>query len=129
MGVYYSSSSQLLELLPGGFRNHADQTHSFAFWGWGTALGQLHVQWRAVPEWKLNADTLRGLCTLIVPCAEVLDADEPVSLFGARQVHAVESDDATRHHHPEQLPHHEVHAREELLIGAHVAHVGNRIGV
>jgi len=75
VGVYYSSSSQLMELLPGGFRNHADQTHSFAFWGWGTALGQLHMQWRAVPEWKLTADMLRGLRTLIVPCSEILDAD------------------------------------------------------
>lgn len=73
VGLYYSSSSQLTEMLPGGFRDHADQPHSFSFWGWGTALTWLHVPWRAVPEWKLNTETLRGLRALIIPEARVLD--------------------------------------------------------
>ena len=37
VGLYYSSSSQLMEMLPGGFRDHPRQPHSFAVWGWGTA--------------------------------------------------------------------------------------------
>lgn len=73
VGLYYSSSSQLMEMLPGGFRDHQRQPHSFAFWGWGTALTQLHLPWRAVPDWKLKADLLRTLRLLIIPSAEVFD--------------------------------------------------------
>ena len=77
-GVYYSASSQLMEMTPGGFRDHNHQPHSFAFWGWGTALSQLHIPWRAVPEWKLNAGTLHGLRLLIGPESKVFDpADRP----------------------------------------------------
>lgn len=71
VGIYYSSSSQLIELLPGGFRDHADQPHGFSFHGWGTAMTYLHVPWRAVPEWKLDAETLRGLRLLVIPSAIV----------------------------------------------------------
>jgi len=82
VGLYYSSSSQLMELLPGGFRNYSDQPHSFSFFGWGKALTQLHVLWRAVPEWKLDSKVLDGLRLLIVPSADVLDEK------GASMLHA-----------------------------------------
>ena len=75
-GLYYSSSSQLMEMLPGGFRDHGSQPHSFAFWGWGTALTFLHVPWRAVPEWKLTAATLHGLKALIVPSSDVFPPED-----------------------------------------------------
>ena len=78
VGVYYSSSSQLMEILPGGFRNQADQPHSFAFYGWGTALTFLHVPWRAVPEWKLNL--LSGLRVLIIPSADVFPSEDVATL-------------------------------------------------
>ncbi len=71
VGLFHSASSQLMEMLPGGFRDHRRQPHSFAFWGWGTALTRLHRGWRAVPEWKLSADTLRPLRLMIIPEAEV----------------------------------------------------------
>lgn len=71
VGIYYSSSSQMRELLPGGFRDHADQPHIFSFWGWGTALTYLHVPWRAVPDWKLTDEMLRGLTVLVIPSSEV----------------------------------------------------------
>jgi hypothetical protein len=80
VGVYYSSSSQLMEFVPGGVRDHANQPHAFAFLGWGTALTQLHMQWRAVPEWKLNAATLAGLRILIIPSAEVFPAGDIATL-------------------------------------------------
>ena len=73
VGVYYSSSSQLMEMTPGGFRDHNHQPHSFAFWGWGTALSQLHIPWRAIPQWKLNTETLRNLRLLIIPESKVFD--------------------------------------------------------
>ena len=80
VGVYYSSSSQVVDLLPAFFRDHAHQRHSFSFFGWGTALSWLHVPWRAVPEWKLNADTLAGLRLLVVPSAEVFSTAEATVL-------------------------------------------------
>ncbi len=76
VGLYYSSSSQLMEMLPGGYRDHADQVHMFSFWGWGTALTWLHTPWRAVPEWKLTSDVLKTLRLLILPNTEVFPAQD-----------------------------------------------------
>ena len=77
VGVYYSSSSLLAYMTPGGLLDWASQPHQFAIWGWGTALGELHYQYRFLPEWKLDAATLAGLRVLIIPDAEVFDpADE-----------------------------------------------------
>ena len=73
VGLYYSSSSQLAFMCPGGFQDFNNQPHIFAFWGWGTALSWLHCQYRAVPEWKLTPETLAGLRVLIIPNAEVFD--------------------------------------------------------
>lgn len=78
VGIYYSSSSQLTELLPGGFRNHNDQPHSFSFYGWGTALTFLHVPWQAVPEWKL--DLLSHLRILVIPSAAVFPQEDVAAL-------------------------------------------------
>jgi hypothetical protein len=80
VGLYHSSSDQLLEMMPGGFRNHALQPHSFSFWGWGTALTERHVAWRAVPEWQIDAEHLAGLKLLIVPHAEVFETDNGPAL-------------------------------------------------
>jgi hypothetical protein len=65
-------------MMPGGFRNHADQPHSFAFYGWGTALTFLHVPWQAVPEWKLGL--LDHLRVLIVPSADIFPQEDVVTL-------------------------------------------------
>lgn len=76
VGLYYSSSSQLIEMLPGGLRDHSHQPHSFSFWGWGTALTFLHIPWRALPEWKLNIKELSKLKVLIIPSAEVFPSED-----------------------------------------------------
>ena len=76
VGLYFSSSSQLASLTPRGFLSFNDQTHAFSFWGWGTALTWQHVAWRAVPEWKLTAETLGGLRVLTVPNAAVFPAED-----------------------------------------------------
>jgi hypothetical protein len=78
VGVYYSSSSQLLEMMPGGFRNHADQPHSFSFYGWGTALTFLHMPWQAVPEWKMDA--LSHLRVLVIPSSDVFPSEDVPAL-------------------------------------------------
>jgi hypothetical protein len=76
VGLYYSSSSQLMEMLPGGFRDHGDQPHSFSFYGWGAALTMLHVPWRALPEWKITDGELAGLTAVIIPSAEVFPRED-----------------------------------------------------
>jgi hypothetical protein len=74
VGLYFSSSSELMTLTPKGFVDFGNQTHAFSFWGWGTAMTWNHVCWRAIPEWKLTDDALAGLRVLVVPAAEVFPA-------------------------------------------------------
>ena len=73
IGIYYSSSAQVMEMLPGGFRDHNAQLHSFSLYGWGTILSQLHYGWRAIPQWKLTEANLAPLKVLIVPNVTVFD--------------------------------------------------------
>jgi hypothetical protein len=81
VGLYYSSSSALAYMTPLRFADMDSQPHAGAFWGWGTALGALQYQYRAVPEWKLSADTLSKLRVLIIPHAEVLDPNDVNTLI------------------------------------------------
>ncbi len=76
IGLYYSASSLLANMTPSGFLDMDNQPHAGGFFGWATALGNLHCQFRAVPEWKLNANTLAGLRVLVLPDAEALDSAE-----------------------------------------------------
>jgi hypothetical protein len=74
IGIYYSSSSLMTRFTPGGYLDHAAQPHQFGFWGWATALGELHYQYRALPEWKLDSAALSELRVLVVPESEVFDS-------------------------------------------------------
>lgn len=67
IGVYYSSSSQLFSIAPGSFYDHANQEHSFSWFGWGTALVKKQIPWRPVPEWQLTPETLKKLKVLVLP--------------------------------------------------------------
>jgi hypothetical protein len=73
VGIYLSTSTILNTALPGDSSNFNGQYHQYSLWGWGTALSQLHYQYRIVPEWKLNAATLQTLKVLIIPNASVFD--------------------------------------------------------
>jgi hypothetical protein len=73
VGVYYSSSSLLRRYTPGGYPSIDVQPHQFAVWGWGTALAELHYQYRMVPEWKLTPEVLSTLKVLVIPNADVFD--------------------------------------------------------
>ena len=75
IGVYYSSSSILNQMFPGGVKSFDAQPHQFANWGWGTALGQLHYQCRSVAEWNLNSNVLNNLKVLIIPESEIFTDD------------------------------------------------------
>lgn len=81
VGIYYSSSSILAFMTPGGFLDHANQPHQFAVYGWGTALGELHYQYRMVPEWKLTSDNLADLRVLVIPNAEVFDPSDVTNVL------------------------------------------------
>ncbi len=76
IGLYYSSSSLLANMTPSGFLDMDNQPHAGGFFGWATALGNLHCQFRAIPEWKLTPETLAGLRILVLPDAEALDSAE-----------------------------------------------------
>jgi len=78
VGLYLSTSSILATALPGDAENFSAQNHQYAIWGWGTALSELHYQYRIVPEWKLTTNLLQTLKVLIIPNANVFDpADVP----------------------------------------------------
>ena len=72
-GLYYSSSSLLAFMAPGGFLDFDARPHQFGYYGWATALHDMHEPYVPVPEWQLNAETLAGLDLLIVPNASVMD--------------------------------------------------------
>ncbi len=66
VGIYCSTSTLLYQWLPSGYDySYIDnQPHQFALWGWGTALTELHYQFRMLPEWKLNnASLIRSKCS------------------------------------------------------------------
>jgi hypothetical protein len=44
-------------------------------------LGELHYQYRVIPEWKLNAEALKPLRLFIIPNAEVLDRADVVNVI------------------------------------------------
>jgi len=71
-GVLFSPDNQLALMTPGGFPNMDRQPHIFGYYGWATALTDAHVPYRAVTDWKLNAEHLHGLSLFIVPSAECL---------------------------------------------------------
>ena len=81
VGIYYSSSSILREMTPKGFIDQNRQPHQFGFWGWATALGELHYQYRAIPEWKLTPELLSTLRVLVIPDADVLDPSDVSSVL------------------------------------------------
>ena len=80
VGIYLSTSSILSTALPGDAANFADQKHQYAVWGWGTALSQLHYQYRIVPEWNLNPNLLQALKILIIPNAEAFEPADVATL-------------------------------------------------
>lgn len=73
VGVYLSTSTVLSMALPGDAANFNGQYHQYAVWGWGTALSELHYQYRILPEWKLTASALQALKVLIIPNSSVFD--------------------------------------------------------
>jgi len=82
VGIYYSTSSILEYMTPLGFYDMNNQPHTGAYNGWGTALGNLHYQYRPIPEWKLTPDVLAGLKVLIIPNSEVFDAADATNVLG-----------------------------------------------
>ena len=74
VGIVFSPDNQLFLMTPAGFPDMDRQPHIFGHYGWATALVDAHVPYRAITDWKLNADSLAGLRTLIVPDMRCLSA-------------------------------------------------------
>ena len=68
-------------MTPMGFYDMNNQPHTGAYNGWGTALGNLHYQYRPIPEWKLTSEALSKLQVLIIPHAEVLDSADVTGII------------------------------------------------
>lgn len=81
IGLYNSSSSILASMTLSGCVDMNKQPHQFAYFGWGTALGELHYQYRAIPDWKLSSDILKNLRVLIIPNSDVLDPSEVTNII------------------------------------------------
>ena len=77
IGVVFSPDCQLGLLTPGGFPDLDEQPHIFGHWGWGTAIIDAHLTYRAVPDWDLTDAGLSGLKALVLPDADCL---EPAAL-------------------------------------------------
>ena len=80
VAVYYSSSSQMMEMLPGGFKDHNRQPYSFAIYGWGTALCKRQIPWKPILEWKLNRESLNDVELLILPNVDVIEDENLATL-------------------------------------------------
>ncbi|MHB9038408.1 MAG: hypothetical protein ACYC64_17290 [Armatimonadota bacterium] len=81
IGIYCSTSSLLSKCTPGGaLLYNVDDPHMHALWGWGTALNELHYQFRMIPEWKLTQNVLRTLKVLIIPNSTVFDSADAAML-------------------------------------------------
>jgi len=95
IGVFYSSSSQLFNMVPSTILNHTEQEHSFSYFGWGTALVKQQIPWRPIPEWKLTPETLKEFNVLVLPKSKKRDrkGNEPTPipghLFGGKVVRAI----------------------------------------
>jgi hypothetical protein len=81
IGIYYSTSSILEFMTPFGFYDMNNQPHTGGYNGWGTALGNLHYQYRPIPEWKLTSEALSKMRVLIIPNAEVLDTADVTGII------------------------------------------------
>jgi hypothetical protein len=128
-GIYYSSSSLLAFMAPGGFVDFNRRPHQFGYYGWATALHDLHEPYVPVPEWKLNAETLSGLDLLIVPNAIVTDDAErvlkPWTAKGGRVL--ITGDSGMRGGESENFALHHRGALHQRLEGAY--HVDENVGM
>ena len=74
IGVVFSPDNQLAFVVPGSNAlNHNYQPHSFAHWGFATAMIDAHIPYRAIADWKLKPATIKGLKILVLPNVECLD--------------------------------------------------------
>ena len=73
VGIVFSPDNQLALLAPGGPPDASRQLHSFGHWGFATAMIDAHIPYRTVVDWKVNAKSLEGLRTFVIPEAQWLD--------------------------------------------------------
>jgi len=77
VGVLFSPTSQLAFMAPGGYPDMDRQPHPFSYYGWATALEELHIPHIAVPEFRVTRELLRTLDVLVVP--QAFEVPSPVA--------------------------------------------------
>lgn len=75
IGLVHSVHNEQLALTPGGYANSGNVPHTVEFYGWGQALEDLNVPYRAIPDYKLSAKELEGLDVLLLPNLKSFSAD------------------------------------------------------
>jgi hypothetical protein len=131
-GLYYSSSSLLAFMTPGGFLDFNARPHQFGYYGWATALHDMHEPYIPVPEWQLTAETLAGLDLLIVPNAVAMEQAEVETLrawiaTGGRLI--VTGDSAVREGESGNFAKHDRGPLHAQLAGGGVSQLDDNVGM
>ncbi|MBX3175916.1 MAG: hypothetical protein KF886_01005 [Candidatus Hydrogenedentes bacterium] len=131
-GIYYSSSSLLAFMTPGGFVDFNRRPHQFGYYGWATALHDLHEPYVPVPEWRVTPETLSGLDRLIVPNAVVM-AEEEIAVLrdwvDAGGTLLVTGDSGVRGGESENFARHDRGPMHTRISGPRVRHVAENVGM
>jgi len=75
VGLVYSTQSEFAAMTPGGFADGGQIPHVLAYYGWGQALEDLNVPYRAIPDFRLTAEQLEDLDVLILPHIKSISQD------------------------------------------------------
>ena len=79
VGILFSPDNQLEFMTPNGFADMDKQPNMFGYFGWGTALVDGHIPYRALADWKIDSAHLAQFTTFIIPDAECMnDSSLPV---------------------------------------------------
>jgi len=87
VAILYSNATQHSFLTPGGFYgfsswedSHSEKekgylNHNLGYFGWGAVLEELHLPYRAIPDYKLSKKQLLGIKVLILPHIRSIDPE------------------------------------------------------
>ena len=75
VALLYSTDTQHSRMAPGGFCEGDTPAHTLAYNGWGAALEELQVPYRAIPDFRLSAAELAGVSVLVLPHVRAIEPD------------------------------------------------------
>jgi uncharacterized protein (TIGR03437 family) len=75
VALLYSTDTQHSRMAPGGFCEGDTPAHTLGYNGWGAALEELQVPYRAIPDFRLSAAELAGVSVLVLPHVRAIEPD------------------------------------------------------